>query len=220
MTDAVIDVKTCSKCGQEKSLDCFRKKYKNQDKRASQCKVCADLQRKKWAQANPEKVRANRARWRKNHPEKDRLCSGRWRRNNPEKARARDAQWQRENPEKCCVMRNKYRRKRMQQDIHYRLRCRIAVRILQALKSAAKQSSTTGLLGCSIVYLNTWLELQFQDGMTWENHGPKGWHIDHIKPCKEFDLTCPKQQQQCFHYTNLQPLWAKDNLVKGDKWNR
>ena len=54
--------------------------------------------------------------------------------------------------------------------------------------------------------------------MNWNNQGHKGWHIDHIKPCSSFNLTDSKQQEQCFHYTNLQPLWAKKNLSKGKKY--
>jgi DNA/RNA endonuclease G (NUC1) len=53
--------------------------------------------------------------------------------------------------------------------------------------------------------------------MNWENYGKNGWHIDHIIPCASFDLTDPKQQKNCFHYTNLQPLWAADNIRKSDK---
>ena len=53
--------------------------------------------------------------------------------------------------------------------------------------------------------------------MTWENHGD--WHIDHIRPCCSFNLLNDDDQKQCFHYTNLQPLWAKDNLMKGGKFN-
>jgi len=53
--------------------------------------------------------------------------------------------------------------------------------------------------------------------MTWENHGFDGWHVDHIKPCTSFDLTDLEQQKQCFHYTNLQPLWKKENFEKRDK---
>ena len=53
--------------------------------------------------------------------------------------------------------------------------------------------------------------------MTWKNWGVKGWHLDHIIPCASFDLSLPEEQKKCFHYTNLQPLWAEDNLSKGSK---
>ena len=72
------------------------------------------------------------------------------------------------------------------------------------------------LLGCSAEQLRTHLEEKFTDGMSWDNYGYRGWHIDHIRPCASFDLTDPQQQLECFHYTNLQPLWAEDNFKKGD----
>ena len=57
--------------------------------------------------------------------------------------------------------------------------------------------------------------------MSWDNHGKgKGkWHIDHIRPCASFDLTDLEQQKECFNYSNLQPLWSEDNLIKGDRYN-
>lgn len=70
--------------------------------------------------------------------------------------------------------------------------------------------------GCSVDDLILHIESIFLDGMTWDNHGK--WHIDHIKPCCAFDLTDPKQQRDCFHYSNLQPLWAVDNLKKSGKY--
>jgi len=80
-----------------------------------------------------------------------------------------------------------------------------------------KQSpSALQLVGCSIDALRQHLEAQFADGMTWDNYGD--WHIDHIRPCASFDLLDPEQQRECFHYTNLQPLWAADNLSKSDTW--
>ena len=75
-----------------------------------------------------------------------------------------------------------------------------------------------------LIILKQYLEKQFTKGMSWDNYGnPNGdhtscWHIDHIKPCASFDLTQEDQQKECFHYTNLQPLWAIDNLKKGGKF--
>jgi hypothetical protein len=58
--------------------------------------------------------------------------------------------------------------------------------------------------------------MRFRPGMTWENYGPV-WHVDHIKPCAKFDLTDPDQQRACFHFSNLQPLFADENLRKGGR---
>ena len=91
----------------------------------------------------------------------------------------------------------------------------IRERIRIALKGNPKSARITELLGCSIAELRSHLETQFQDGMSWNNHEQFGWHIDHIKPCASFDLSDPQQQRQCFHYTNLQPLWWLENLKKG-----
>jgi hypothetical protein len=86
-------------------------------------------------------------------------------------------------------------------------------RISHALVDGYKSANTIELIGCSVEQLKTHLQSQFQSGMTWENYGQ--WHVDHIKPCVSFNLNDPNQQRACFHYSNLQPLWAKDNLSKG-----
>ena len=72
------------------------------------------------------------------------------------------------------------------------------------------------LTGCSKEDLIKHLESQFTDGMTWENYGE--WHIDHIRPCCSFNLEDPEEQKTCFHWTNLQPLWAIDNMKKGGSY--
>jgi hypothetical protein len=64
------------------------------------------------------------------------------------------------------------------------------------------------------------IESMFKDGMTWDNYGRNGWHIDHIKPLASFDITKEGWVKEAFSLSNLQPLWAKDNLVKGSKYNK
>ena len=70
------------------------------------------------------------------------------------------------------------------------------------------------LIGCSIEQARAHIESLWQEGMTWSNHTLEGWHIDHIKPINTFDLSDAEQQKICFHYTNLRPLWARDNLSR------
>lgn len=88
-------------------------------------------------------------------------------------------------------------------------------RLLQSINTNAKSGSAVTDLGCSIDELKKYLESKFQPGMTWENIGE--WHIDHVKPLSQFDLTIREQFLEACHYTNLQPLWAADNLKKSDQ---
>jgi len=111
--------------------------------------------------------------------------------------------------------RNIYLKNKLNTDINYRLASRLRVRIIKALKNNWKSVKTIKLLGCSIEQLRKHLEKQFKSGMTWDNYGL--WHIDHIRPCVKFDLSKPEEQARCFNYTNLQPLWAEENMKKGRK---
>ena len=87
-------------------------------------------------------------------------------------------------------------------------------RVRKAVKAAGarKCTRTLALVGCSTAALRAHLEAQFAQGMSWDNHGK--WHIDHIRPCASFNLQHASDQRACFHFTNLQPLWATDNLKK------
>lgn len=113
------------------------------------------------------------------------------------------------------VKRRHCRPRRSGGPIQRRLRVNLSARIAVAVRrqSTQKAKKSVQLLGCDGVFLRKWIEQVFQPGMTWDNYG-KGWHIDHIVPCAAFDLKKRSEQLKCFHYTNLQPLWAKDNLRK------
>jgi hypothetical protein len=84
-----------------------------------------------------------------------------------------------------------------------------------SVRRGAKSGSAVKLLGCSIEQFRTYLESKFSLGMSWDNWGRNTWHIDHVKPLSKFDLTDPEQLSRALHYTNLQPLWAAENLSKG-----
>mgnify|MGYP003648108204 FL=1 len=113
--------------------------------------------------------------------------------------------------------RNKRVMKKYHSNPNIKLSMNIRRRINSALKGKNKSKQTLELLGCSVKKIWEHLESKFKPGMTKENHGK--WHIDHIRPCASFDLTDQNQQAICFHYTNLQPLWAVDNIKKRDKLN-
>ena len=108
-----------------------------------------------------------------------------------------------------------YWRRRKQTNTQVRIRHAVGTRILRALNGKRKHTRTLDLIGCSILEFKQHIERQFKPGMTWDNHGVNGWHIDHILPCSLFDLTDYAEQKHCFHYTNTQPLWADDNIRKG-----
>lgn len=107
---------------------------------------------------------------------------------------------------------------RRKTDINFKLKNNLRTRINSALK-VKRTSSISTLIGCSIAELKSYLESKFQPGMTWLNHTKDGWHIDHIKPLANFDLTNQEELYKACHYSNLQPLWAIDNLKKGDKYD-
>ncbi len=132
---------------------------------------------------------------------------------NPEKYKDSKREWQKANLKKRKEIQKRYREKNPSSQITRNLRKRIWC----ALKGKSKSDSTLELLGCSVEEFILHLETQFTDGMSWDNYGLKSWHIDHIKPCAAFDLLDPEAQRRCFHYSNLQPLWAEDNLAKGAK---
>jgi hypothetical protein len=114
---------------------------------------------------------------------------------------------------------SEYENNRFKNDPIFRFKKLTRSRISDEIKKAGgnKIYKMVDLLGCTALEAKEHLEKQFKEGMSWENHGNNGWHIDHIIPCASFDLTDQEQQKKCFYYTNLQPLWASENLSKGAK---
>lgn len=104
--------------------------------------------------------------------------------------------------------------RKRREDVKNRIRLNLGTRLYLAVQK--KHGNTMELTGCSKDDLYAHLETNFTEGMNWENYGK--WHIDHIKPCASFDLTKEEEQKKCFHWTNLQPLWAADNIRKGAKY--
>jgi hypothetical protein len=131
--------------------------------------------------------------------------------NNPEKYKQYRVKWYSKNS-KSLVEKNK---KRRNSDILYKLRINIRNRLKIALKNNSIKGNTIKLLGIDIPSFKIYLESKFLNGMSWDNYGLYGWHIDHIVP-----LSNAKTEDDFYklcHYTNLQPLWSLDNLKKSNK---
>lgn len=90
-------------------------------------------------------------------------------------------------------------------------------RIHAALHGKNKSQTTQELLGCTSEFLKSYIESKFTEGMSWDNYAIDGWHIDHIVPISKFDLTKKEELKKACHYTNLQPMWAKENIQKSNK---
>jgi|TARA_R110000764_G_scaffold210012_1_gene295913 hypothetical protein len=175
---------------------------------------------KMYAEGNPDMVREYRKEYYKKNKEKMDKNTKAYYEANKEKANKNRAIYYEANKEGIAKWRAEYDRERKLIDPLYRLTRSLRGRLAKAVKAGTgkKCGSTLELTGCSWSDLKSHLESQFTEGMTWDNHGYYGWHIDHIRPCASFDLTLDTEQRKCFHYTNLQPLWAEDNLKKGDTY--
>lgn len=224
----------CKECESKAAIE---RKIKN-PKRAKEIKA-------KYRQKNRKKITEYNKKWRDNNEqhikvynkkykqrldvkEKNKLCMEKIRRKQgiPIRTKMPDEERKKKDIERAkkYYLNNKdrirkYKRRwiknKIDTDIGFKIKCRLSKRIWDALKGNCKSTSTKKLIGCDIDILINHLEQKFQIGMSWENYGD--WHVDHIIPCASFDLTKKEQQEECFNYMNLQPLWAFDNLSKGTK---
>ena len=110
-----------------------------------------------------------------------------------------------------------YKNSRRQEDMFFKIKGNLSSRLSKLINKKGQELNTQELIGCNRDIFLQHLESQFTEGMTWENYGLKGWHVDHIMPISSYDLTNEDEVKKACHYTNLQPLWWQDNLEKGDK---
>lgn len=167
--------------------------------------------------ANKEERLRAMAKWRKENKEKIRQTNLAYRQGNKSKIAAHKDEWRKNNKAKVQVIQTRYAAKKLKTDPVFCLKNRMRVRMCQAMRPAGVQKSnrTLSLIGCTSTQLKQHIELKFLPGMTWGNR--RRWHVDHIIPIAAFDISTEEGQKAAFHYTNLQPLWAKDNLRKSAK---
>jgi len=192
--------KFCFKCKQTKPFSDFYNNKKRKDKLTCWCKECGKEDRLKYHYNNLNKENSR--------SKKYSLLN---------KNILREKSKKHKSTEEYRKYFNNYFRNWLNFSPSNRIASNLRTRVGQLLKNKNKSQKTAELLGCSFKTFQQYLESQFKPGMSWTNYGLKGWHIDHIKPCKSFDLTKLEEQKKCFHYTNLQPLWAEENWAKGSK---
>lgn len=218
-------MKSCSLCQVKKELSEFNRDKYSKDGLRSACRDCTKKAYSKWYRSstgnykkkeydkarNKEYIQQKNKRWRDNNTEKHRSLVKAWATRNPDKIRDKE----RRRPSRAAWYR-KRRKENPNVRIAYTLRGRLNAAIKAQLKgSYVKKGSAIENLGMTMPDFIKYLEALFQEGMSWENYGE--WHIDHIRPLSGFDLSDPEQTKCACHFTNLQPLWAGDNIRKGSK---
>jgi len=224
--------KECSCCKEWKKLDLYCKNKYSWDNLRHECNHCLTEYRKK----NKERMTEyNKKYWEKTQ-EEQKEKSKIWRQNNQEHIKEKykeyrllhgkeidKKQWQkRKNDEEYRSKHNDYINKlhaeKRKTDINFKLKQNVSRRIREVLTnfSLIKSERTIEYVGCNLQDLRVHLESTFKEGMTWENYGE--WHIDHIIPCSSWNLADKKELKMCFHYSNLQALWASENIHKKDNY--
>lgn len=234
MSADIILTKICKKCGNKKNIHEFHLHKECSDGHRNICKACISIQYKERIKRNPEKSNLRHKKYYEKNKDKVKKYFKEYYKKNKKKLLDYQREYSQKNRAKrSSQVRNsrlkkieeyrkytrEYESRRKKEDVNYRLRRALRNNIKSAIRyrTGIKKDELLNLIGCSIHELKIHLEKKFKPGMSWNNYGQFGWHIDHIKPCAFFDLTDPEQQKKCFHYTNLQPLWWMENLSKKDK---
>ena len=230
--------RTCKICGKTLSINMFYKRFHKLVNNGyieyvyHNCKKC-ELEKRKNRIGKEKIVRKNlkeltneerieykkqqQKQWHEENKEHISELNKLYRINNREQCNSAQKKWYINNKDRYLKsVRIRYS-ERYVTDPNYKLKKTICCKIKQTISGRKKYKHSIELLGCSINDVRSHLERQFLPGMTWDNWNLYGWHIDHIIPISFFDLTKEEDQKQCFHYTNLQPLWALDNITKSNK---
>lgn len=180
-------MKKCTKCSEEKNVTNFYKHPKTKDGLYPSCKDCQREYSKIYVRSQQHKEYNSKY----------------------------------QKTEKYREYARSYFREKYKEEYHSNPQLKIANNLRKRLRTSLKENKGIRIgsairdLGCSISELKAHLETRFKEGMSWENYG--SWHIDHIKPLSKFDLTDRSQFLEVCHYTNLQPLWAYENMSKGNR---
>jgi hypothetical protein len=239
-------MKICKKCGINKSLDNYGDNKNNKDGKLIYCKECEKLRAVEYRKKNREKVNQSAKNWRNNNPEnykktiqkyleknpnmtsterikvyrqdenfkkKYSLKRKEYYQNNVEQEREKSKKYYHENKQIIRKKNNEWKNDKRKNDGFYRMKINLRHRLRDYLIGESKGKRTKEIVGLDKIKFKLYIQSKFVDEMSWENYGK--WHLDHIKP-----LCSAKDNEEALilnHYTNLQPLWAEDNLRKNRK---
>ena len=234
--------KVCSKCKEEKQLEQF---YKCYGKPASRCKKCINEISMQYKWDHPDKrslyskKRYGRKRddiikrsteWNKSHPtrrkeilEKSKPVMLQYRHEyylkNKERCLENSLLDRIKNCDKYRIMKREYKREKRLNDIGYKLGNAFSCLLRNSLRNGKNGLHWESIVGYSLPDLKRHLENKFKAGMSWDNYGLYGWHIDHIIPRSRFKFSTfdDPNFKQCWALENLQPLWAIENIKKGNR---
>lgn len=238
-------MKRCPKCQHKLPESAFSKDRSQTSGLQSYCRGCRRIMLAAWRAAHPEQVKKTNAAYRGSHPEQRKKAIAAWRATHPdqvkkgyatwcathsEQRKKTTAAWRAAHPDQIKKVyaawlaahpgrvhrhRRGYDRDRCLVDPQFKLASNLRARLHHALRGGHKAGSAIRDLGCTIPELRRRLEEQFKPGMTWGNWSLRGWHVDHIKPLAAFNLLDREQVLQAVNFSNLQPMWASENIRKG-----
>ena len=232
VTEDGIEKRHCGKCKLFKPLTSFGYSKATWDKCRPTCKDClhvwnmqnrearTNYNKEYWQKTKEDQTEKNK-KWRLENPEKVKECMKEWLIRNKDHKASKDREYRLANYERYKENHREWRSKqyaRLREEAgeefsKIQLKNNIGRRIREIL-GQKKSERCAYYVGCSLEDLRAHLESTFADGMSWDNYGQ--WHIDHVFPCASFDITDETERKACFHYTNLQALWASDNIRKKD----
>jgi hypothetical protein len=228
----IVKTKICSKCKLIKNISEFVKHPQTKDGLQCRCNECRKIEKKEYYKKNKKSINDKSKKYREDNAQKLIDYSRNYYKKNKKKLLEDKKEYYKKNSEliykklviynknnkkKVNFYKNNYNKEKKKSSNLFKLRILMRDRINKYFKnsSLSKKNTTFKIIGCEPKQLKEHLENQFKEGMAWDNHGLYGWHIDHIIP-----LSSAKTEEEIIklcHYSNLQPLWAKDNLSKGSK---
>ncbi len=201
--------KICNSCFIEKSIEEFNKNKKRKDGLQVNCRSCCKKYKILYYLKNKDKILKKSKKYYKNNKEEILKRVKNWSENNIGKTSQYKKKYVEKNKEKI----NQKMKERKKNEPILRLKMLYRSKINKLLGS--KKEKTFELIGCTPEELKIHIEKKFDTGMSWENHGIRGWHIDHIIPVSS--AKNEEELKKLCHFTNLQPLWGVENIRKRDK---